>query len=157
MAPVLCRQGASPLSAHSGRCGGRPRRGSRRSGPPSPKLPPRKHGITVQLWNFLCSSGFEVKAQGSQTDSHHVTDDALVLALARAIRAERGRAGLTQAQLAERLGIKPVTVSAIETVTRRIYADELPAICDALGVTLDQLLFRAPDNARRRLGFNPQP
>jgi transcriptional regulator with XRE-family HTH domain len=97
-----------------------------------------------------------VKAQDLQAESHHVTDDALVLALARAIRAERGRAGLTQAQLAEKLGIKPVTVSAIETITRRVYADELPAICEALGVTLDQLLFRAPGDARRRLGFSPQ-
>lgn len=82
-----------------------------------------------------------------------VTDDALALAVARAIRAERVRAGLTQAQLAVRLDLNPVTVSQIETLARRVYIDEMPLICDALGVTLDQLLFRAPDDARRMLGF----
>jgi transcriptional regulator with XRE-family HTH domain len=85
-----------------------------------------------------------------------VTDDALALAVARAIRAERVRAGLTQAQLAERLDLHPATVSQIETLARRVYIDEMPRICDALGITLDQLLFRAPDDARRMLGFPVQ-
>jgi transcriptional regulator with XRE-family HTH domain len=83
----------------------------------------------------------------------NVMDDALALAVARAIRAERVRAGLTQAQLAERLDVHPATVSQIETLTRRVYIDEMPRICDTLGVTLAQLLFRAPDDARRMLGF----
>jgi transcriptional regulator with XRE-family HTH domain len=95
-----------------------------------------------------------VKASPAGTDGHEVMDDALALALARAIRAERARAGLTQAQLAERLDINPVTVSQIETLTRRVYLDEIPSICQALDVTLDQLLFRASPEARRRLGFS---
>jgi transcriptional regulator with XRE-family HTH domain len=95
-----------------------------------------------------------VKSEESTADGEGVADDALALTLARAIRAERTRAGLTQAQLGERLGVHAVTVSQIENVTRRVYVDELPAICDALGVTLAQLLDRAPD-ARRSLGVGP--
>lgn len=45
-------------------------------------------------------------------------------------------------------------ISAIETMTRKVSVDELPEICDALGVTLDQLLARAPDEDRRRLGLS---
>jgi transcriptional regulator with XRE-family HTH domain len=94
-----------------------------------------------------------VKDEGASVDGEHVGDDALALALARAIRAERSRAGLTQAELGERLGVHGVTISQIENVTRRVYVDELPAICTALGVTLAQLLDRAPD-ARRALGVD---
>jgi transcriptional regulator with XRE-family HTH domain len=96
-----------------------------------------------------------VKTEGVGVDGDWVRDDALALALARAIRAERNRAGLTQAQLAERLGVNAVTVSQIENVTRRVYADELPALCDALEVSLTQLLDRVPD-ARRILRLGPQ-
>jgi len=95
-----------------------------------------------------------VKEQDPQVEGEGVRDDALALALARAIRAERNRAGLTQAQLADRLEVHSVTISQIENLTRRVYVDELPAICAALGVTLTQLLDRVPD-ARRALGLGP--
>jgi transcriptional regulator with XRE-family HTH domain len=80
--------------------------------------------------------------------------DALALVIARAIRAERSRLGLTQAQLAERVGLHRGTIGAIETLARRVNADELPEICDALGLTLSELLWRASPEDRRKLGLN---
>lgn len=79
--------------------------------------------------------------------------DSLALVIARAIRAERARAGLSQAELADRVGVHRATVGAIETVTRRVYADELADFCDALGVTFAMLLARASDEDKRKLGI----
>ncbi len=79
---------------------------------------------------------------------------ALALVLARAIRAERARAGLSQAELGDRVGMHRATVGAIETTTRRVYADELADLCAALGVTLDMLLSRASAEDRRKLGLD---
>lgn len=79
--------------------------------------------------------------------------DSLALVIARAIRAERARAGLSQAELAERVGVHRATIGAIETVTRRVYADELADFCEALGVTFEMLLSRASAEDRRRLGL----
>jgi transcriptional regulator with XRE-family HTH domain len=61
-------------------------------------------------------------------------------ALVRNIRAERTRAGITQAQLAERMGWSEKTVARTEQGDRRLYFDEVPALCRALGVPLDRLL-----------------
>jgi transcriptional regulator with XRE-family HTH domain len=80
--------------------------------------------------------------------------DALALAIARAIRAERSRVGLTQEQLGEHVGLHRATIGAIETMTRHVYAHELADICDALDVTLDELLAKAPKADRRKLGFD---
>ena len=80
--------------------------------------------------------------------------DALALALARAIRAERARAGLTQEELGAKTGLHRNTIGSIETLVRKVSADELPEICDALGVTLDELLARAPKDDRRKLGLD---
>ncbi|HET9657462.1 MAG TPA: helix-turn-helix transcriptional regulator [Kineosporiaceae bacterium] len=79
--------------------------------------------------------------------------DSLALVIARAIRAERARAGLSQAELAERVGVHRATVGAIETVTRRVYADELADFCEALGVTFAELMSRASPEDKRRLGI----
>ena len=70
--------------------------------------------------------------------------DAFALALRQAVRAERHRAGLSQAKLAEAMGWSRQVVSAVETGTREVMARELPALCAALGVTLRQLLDRVP-------------
>jgi DNA-binding XRE family transcriptional regulator len=67
--------------------------------------------------------------------------DSMALALQRAIRAERARAGLSQAELGERIGWSRQTVVAVETGSRRVWAHELPDICRALGVPLSTLLF----------------
>jgi transcriptional regulator with XRE-family HTH domain len=79
--------------------------------------------------------------------------DATRYALQRAVRAERSRAGLSQAQLAERLGWARTTLAAVESGERRVNADELPELCKALGVTLAVLLQMAPDVERINLGI----
>lgn len=66
------------------------------------------------------------------------------LGAARAIRAEQSRVGLIQEQLGERVGLHRATIGAIETMTRHVYTHELADICEALDVTLDELLPRPP-------------
>ena len=78
--------------------------------------------------------------------------DHLALTLARSIRAERARAGLSQAQLAHRLGWSQQVQASIETGGRRLYAHELPDICRALGVPLATLLIGASPEDLEALG-----
>lgn len=59
---------------------------------------------------------------------------------------------MSQAQLAERLGISRRSVSDLETGERTITASELPLLCQALGTTLGMLLAEVPQ-ARRMLGI----
>ena len=42
-------------------------------------------------------------------------------------------------------------MSQIETGTRRVYADELDLLCEALQVPFTDLLHRAPATVRRKL------
>jgi transcriptional regulator with XRE-family HTH domain len=84
---------------------------------------------------------------------HHAMSDGMALSLAHAIRAERARSRYSQAQLADRLGWSRQVVSAVETGVRRVYADELPEICEALGVPLHVLLNRIPDEDWQHLGL----
>lgn len=79
--------------------------------------------------------------------------DHLADVLRQAVRAERARDGLSQAQLAAALGWSRQAVSALETGTRRLAADELPDLCRALRVTLPDLLVRA--TAEDRAVLNP--
>lgn len=62
---------------------------------------------------------------------------------ARNVRAERARLGLTQVELAERLGWLQVTVSALETGRRAVQLDDIPLVCRALGVSVEQLVVGA--------------
>jgi transcriptional regulator with XRE-family HTH domain len=73
--------------------------------------------------------------------------------LAREIRAERARAGLSQADLADRLGTSPSSVSAMERGVRQVLASELPDLCRALGVDLVTFLTRADASDRRAMGL----
>jgi len=77
----------------------------------------------------------------------------LEIVIARAIRAERARLGLRQDELAERLGWARQTLSTVESGARRITVNDLPLLCDALGVPLAELIRGAePDDlARLRL------
>ncbi len=52
------------------------------------------------------------------------------------IRHERQRAGLTQAQLAEAIGVTRITISHIETGKFELKISMLEKICDALGVEM---------------------
>ena len=79
--------------------------------------------------------------------------DSLARYLARSIRAERARLGMSQAELAEKLGMSKQAVSTLETGVRKVYAHELPDICEALGVSLLTLLARAEPEDLRRLGL----
>lgn len=79
--------------------------------------------------------------------------DALALVIQRAIRAERARLGISQAELAERLGWSRSRVAALETGARRVYAHELPELCEALEIEFSELLGRASADDRRRLGL----
>lgn len=60
----------------------------------------------------------------------------------RLLRELRGRAGLTQAALAERLGRPQQYVSAYESGGHRMDLYELRVICDAVGVALSEVVRR---------------
>ena len=79
--------------------------------------------------------------------------DAVALALSRAIRAERARAGLSQDAFGRRMGWSRATVSHVETLVRRVQADELPDLCGALGVTFAELFAKVPAEDRAKLGL----
>jgi transcriptional regulator with XRE-family HTH domain len=69
--------------------------------------------------------------------------DRFALALRQAIRAERARQGLTQEDLAQRLGWTRQVVWTVETGARTVAMHEMPDICRALDVTLSRLLVDA--------------
>ncbi len=78
----------------------------------------------------------------------------------RRLRELRTRRGLTLADVAERAGMAPSTVSRLESGARRLAVDHLPHLARALGVSTDELLAegRAPDprvraSAQRRDGM----
>lgn len=78
---------------------------------------------------------------------------ALAAAFAGGIRAERARAGLTQAQLAERLAWSATKVASVERGERALLAADLADVCRALGVPLGQLLAAADPADRAALGI----
>lgn len=77
----------------------------------------------------------------------------LRMIVARAIAAERVRRGWTQADLAARLAWTKSTVHRAEAGERGIDLDELPDICEALGVTVADLLREAPESELRKMGL----
>lgn len=70
------------------------------------------------------------------------------------VRAERARMRVTQRQLAERLGWSVGTLADLEAGRRRPAVDDLPRLCEALGVTLLDLLNRADPQDLVRLGLD---
>jgi transcriptional regulator with XRE-family HTH domain len=74
-------------------------------------------------------------------------------AIARSIRAERSRLGLSQTELGERLGWSQAKVTSIERGARNLYAHELPDVAVALGVPLRDLLKGLPAPVLRSLGL----
>lgn len=60
----------------------------------------------------------------------------------------RRAAGISQAQLAERLGVSPSAIGMYEQGRREPSLDTLVAIADVLGVSLDLLIRGKPDNER---------
>ena len=82
-----------------------------------------------------------------------VMSDRLALTLRQAIRAERARQGLTQEDLANRLGWTRQVVWTVETGARTVAMHEMPDICRALNVTLSRLLVDAAPEDREALGI----
>jgi len=74
-------------------------------------------------------------------------------AVARNVRAERVFQNLTQVQLGERVGLAGGTISDIETGRRTLTADDLPLLCEGLGVSLAELARRADPKYLRALGL----
>jgi transcriptional regulator with XRE-family HTH domain len=63
-------------------------------------------------------------------------------ALAQMIRREREKAGVTQSELAVRIGVPQSFVSKCETGERRIGMLDVRSICNALGVPLGEFTDR---------------
>jgi transcriptional regulator with XRE-family HTH domain len=64
--------------------------------------------------------------------------------------------GITQAQLAELLGVSQQTVQAYEVGRRRIQVSALPLVARALSISLEELLGEAKPAARSRRGPAPK-
>ena len=84
-----------------------------------------------------------------------LVSDALANVVARSVRAERARRGLSQSELGAKLGWSQTKVSQVESGARRLYAHELPEICSALEISLMRLLEGASDADLEALGLYP--
>lgn len=69
------------------------------------------------------------------------------------IRAWRVRRRLRQRDLGEALGLAQRTVADIEAARRPLTVPELPVVCAALGISLDQLFDGAKPEALAALGL----
>lgn len=69
------------------------------------------------------------------------------------LRKERG---LTQTQLAEILGLTQQMVASYEVGRRRVPVSLLPAIADALTISVEELIGRSPARAAARRGPAPK-
>lgn len=65
------------------------------------------------------------------------------------IAAQRKAQGLTQAQLAKKLGVSQPAVNAYETGAHRVPLSALPALTQALGVSTDELLGERATSGKR--------
>ena len=64
--------------------------------------------------------------------------------LGKRIKKYRRRQGLTQAELAEIIGVSPNHISKIETASTKLSLEVFVGIADALKVSTDQLMLRDP-------------
>ena len=80
--------------------------------------------------------------------------DALANVVARSVRAERARRGMSQSELGQLLGWSQTKVSQVESGARRLYAHELPEVCTALEISLIRLLEGASREDLEALGLN---
>lgn len=74
--------------------------------------------------------------------------DNLATAVAQQLRAERGAAGLTYRQLAEKAGLTEQSVMRYLTEKRELKSGDLGALCDALGITPQELITRAVERIK---------
>lgn len=83
-----------------------------------------------------------------------VMSDALANVVARSVRAERARRGMSQSELGALLGWSQTKVSQVESGARRLYAHELPEVCTALEISLIRLLEGASKEDLDALGLS---
>lgn len=69
--------------------------------------------------------------------------DNLASVIAQQLRAERAAAGYTYKELASRAGLTEQSVTRYLTEKREVNGGVLGALCDALGITPQELLARA--------------
>lgn len=72
--------------------------------------------------------------------------------IANNLRGERSRRRLRQADVAARLGWPLSSYGDLESGRRRVAMDDIPQLCEALGVTLMELLRGAEAEDLRRMG-----
>ena len=77
----------------------------------------------------------------------------LGVVFARGVRAERSRRGWRQQDLADACDWNVDIISAIERGVRRVAVEDLPVLCEALGVTLLKLLDGADPADLRKIGL----
>jgi transcriptional regulator with XRE-family HTH domain len=75
--------------------------------------------------------------------------DPRYLEIVASFRAAREKVGLSQEELASRLGKPQSFISKVETCERRLDMLETLAVCQALGITLDLIV---PSDLRHLLG-----
>jgi transcriptional regulator with XRE-family HTH domain len=76
------------------------------------------------------------------------------------VRAERGRRHWRQADLAEKMGWAANTVGHLEIGRRDVRADDIPLLCRAFGITIEQLTFGANPDDLKAMGMEqgyPRP
>lgn len=75
----------------------------------------------------------------SKTEINPMKDEDFFRELGERIASLRQQVGLTQAELAERLGLRQQVVATYENATRRLPSSLTLPLCEIFGVTLDQL------------------
>jgi transcriptional regulator with XRE-family HTH domain len=82
-------------------------------------------------------------------------EGALVRAMGRQIAAERVAAKMSQATLAERVGITQKSLGRYERGERDIQLKTIGRIADALGLPPSQIMLAAEERAERDAGYAP--
>lgn len=85
-----------------------------------------------------------MKANSKKDLEHHMKDEAFFRDLGERIAGLRQRDGMTQAELAERLGLRQQVVATYENATRRLPSSLMLPLCEIFGVTLDELFGVTP-------------
>jgi transcriptional regulator with XRE-family HTH domain len=83
-------------------------------------------------------------------------ESAFFIALGERISRLRKQKNVTQAQLAERLGVSQQTIQSYEVGRRRIQVDSLPPLAEMLGVSVEELIGLTPRRAHSKRGPAPR-
>jgi transcriptional regulator with XRE-family HTH domain len=103
---------------------------------------------------MLTAASTPIPAQAAMAISSEERD--FFVAMGARITLLRKTQGITQAQLAELLGVSQQTVQAYEVGRRRIQVSALPLVARALSVSLEELLGEGKPAARSKRGPTPK-